>query len=359
MNIEQDVALAPYTSLRLGGPARYLACCTSVDDLRESLAWARARQLAVHVLGGGSNTVFADAGFDGLVVHVALSGVEFAPHGGDAALATAAAGEDWDQFVAGTVAEDLSGVECLSGIPGLVGATPMQNVGAYGQEVAECIVEVRALMRDTTEDVVFTAADCDFSYRTSRFKSVDRDRYLITSVVYRLKRGCRPEIRYPELARRLQADGVDLDALAPGRAASGAVRNAVVAVRRGKSMLIDSNDPNARSAGSFFLNPVLTDVQLADVTAAWKQGGGVQDMPVFATGDGLHKVPAAWLVEQAGFVRGTRRGLAGISQKHALALVSHGDSATDLLALAAEVTAGVHKSFGITLEREPVVVPYQ
>lgn len=358
MRIEQDVALAPYTSLRLGGPARYLARCATLEDLREALEWARSRTLAVHVLGGGSNTIFADAGFDGLVVQVALRGVEFEVQQGDMTRATAAAGEDWDAFVARTVEGSLSGVECLSGIPGLVGATPIQNVGAYGQEVADCIVGVRALARDTLEQVVFTPADCAFAYRTSRFKAQDRDRFIITSVTYQLAANRLPQIRYAELAKRLQADGVDLSSLAPGRAACLAVRNAVLAVRRGKSMVIDSTDPDARSAGSFYLNPVLTDAQLAQVQAAWRQRGGTDaDIPVFAAGPGLHKVAAAWLVEHAGFSRGTRRGGAGISSKHALALVSYGDSTADLLALAEEVATGVRQTFGVELEREPVVVP--
>lgn len=357
MNIEQHIPLAPFTSLRLGGPARYLARCVSVEDLRESLTWGVDRGLPVHVLGGGSNTVFDDAGFDGLIVRVQLRGVDITTDG-DTALVTAAAGEDWDPLVARCVEADLSGVECLSGIPGLVGATPMQNVGAYGQEVAESIVEVRALRRDSLEEVRFDNEECAFAYRTSRFKGVDRDRFLITSVTYRLPRCRRPEIRYPELERRLQADGVDLDALAPGGAASGAVRDAVIAVRRGKSMVLDEADPNARSAGSFFMNPVLSDVQLERVRERWRErGGDPASMPVYPVAGGLHKAAAAWLVEQSGFARGTRRGTAGISEKHALALVSYGDSAADLLGLAAEVVAGVEATFGVTLEREPVYVP--
>lgn len=357
MHIEQHMPLAPLTSLRLGGPARYLARCTSVEDLRESLAWAAERGQPTHILGGGSNTVFADAGFAGLVVQVQLRGVDITTEG-DTALVTAAAGEDWDPLVARCVAADLTGVECLSGIPGLVGATPMQNVGAYGQEVAESIVEVRAIERDSLEEVEFDNEDCAFGYRTSRFKGVNRDRFLITSVTYRLPRCRRPEIRYPELARRLQADGLDLDALDPGRPASGAVRSVVLAVRRGKSMVLDEADPNARSAGSFFLNPTLSDVQLESVRQRWQERGeDPASVPVFPVAEGLHKVAAAWLVERSGFLRGTRRGTAGISEKHALALVSYGDSATDLLALAAEVVAAVEKTFGVTLEREPVYVP--
>jgi UDP-N-acetylmuramate dehydrogenase len=356
VNIEQDIPLAAFTSLRLGGAARFLARCASEQDLREALAWAAARELPVHVLGGGSNTVFDDAGFAGLVVHIVLRGVDIRLEQ-DTALVTAAAGEDWDQLVARCVAADLSGVECLSGIPGLVGATPMQNVGAYGQEVAESIVAVHALTRNTLENVTFATEECHFAYRTSRFKGPDRDRFVITSVTYRLWRNRRPEIRYADLASHLAATGVDLEALAPGHVASTAVRDAVLAVRRSKSMVLDETDPNARSAGSFFLNPVLTAAQVERVRQGCRDlGADPASVPIFPTVEGNHKVSAAWLVEQAGFVRGTRHGQAGISAKHALALVSYGSSTADLMALAAAVTAAVQDVFGVTLEREPVYV---
>jgi UDP-N-acetylmuramate dehydrogenase len=357
VNIEQNIPLAPYTSLRLGGPARYLARCKSVAELQELLTWADERNLPTHVLGGGSNTVFDDAGFDGLVICVGLRGTEIT-FADDAALVTAAAGEDWDPLVASTIGNDLSGVECLSGIPGLVGATPLQNVGAYGQQVSELIVSVGALVRDTLEEIQVDKADCGFGYRTSRFKGIDRDRFIITSVTYRLRRGCRPEIRYQQLEDHLQEGGVSLDALSPGKAASGAVRDAVIEIRRSKSMVLDDADPNSRSAGSFFLNPVLTEAQLEVVHQSCRSMGVASgEIPVFPTSGGLQKLSAAWLVEASGFPRGTRRTGAGISDKHALALVSHGDSAADLLVLASEVSAAVQASFGVTLEREPVYVP--
>lgn len=355
MNLEEHVPLAPFTSLRLGGPARWLARCSTTEELREALAWATTRRLRAHVLGGGSNTVFDDAGFDGLVIHVESHGIDVADDG-DHALVTAAAGQDWDAFVNTCIQQDLGGLECLSGIPGLVGATPMQNVGAYGQEVAETIVTVSALERTTGEVVVFPASECGFAYRTSRFKTTDRDRFVITAVTYRLPRLLTPEIRYDELHRALEQDGVDLTSLAPGRVAGTAVRNAVLDVRRRKSMVLDAQDPDARSAGSFFLNPSLTSAQLADVEHRWRQQDGAGDVPRFPAPDGF-KVPAAWLVERAGFERGTRHGDAGISSKHALALVNHGQRATDLLALAARVREAVESAFGVVLEQEPVYVP--
>ena len=356
MKIDDGVRLAPYTSLGLGGEARHLAHCTSEEEIREALGWGRSRGLPVHVLGGGSNTVFDDAGYDGLVLRVELLGVRIEESNGGARV-SAAAGEDWDALVRRCIEADLSGVECMSGIPGQVGATPMQNVGAYGQEVCDTIVEVRAIERGSGEGRTFANGECGFGYRTSRFKAEDRDRYIVTRVTYRLPRKHRPEIRYPELQRRLEAEGVDVEGLPAGAPASTAVREAVLDLRRGKAMLLEAG-PDARSAGSFFLNPVLTEDQLAEVRDRWSQrGGAAAEMPVFPAGDGLHKVAAAWLVERSGFSKGTRRGGAAISERHALALVNRGGTSSDLLALAGEVSAGVRETFGVRLEPEPVYVP--
>ena len=356
MKIVDGVPLAPYTSLGLGGVARHLAHCASEEDVREALRWGRSRGLPVHVLGGGSNTVFDDAGYDGLVLRVGLLGARIEQDDGGA-LVCAAAGEDWDALVRRCIDADLSGLECLSGIPGQVGATPMQNVGAYGQEVCDTIVAVSAIERASGEGRTFSGGECGFGYRTSRFKAGDRDRYIITRVTYRLPKRRRPEIRYPELGRRLEADGVDLDSLPAGAPASTAVRGAVLSLRRGKAMLLDGG-PDARSAGSFFLNPVLTGDQLAGVRERWRRrGGSPAEVPVYAAGDGLHKVAAAWLVERAGFARGTRRGGAAISGRHALALVNRGGTTSDLLGLAGEVASGVRETFGVRLDPEPVYVP--
>ncbi len=356
MKIDDGVRLAPYTSLGLGGEARHLAHCTSEEEILEALSCGRSRGLPVHVLGGGSNTVFDDAGYDGLVLRVELLGVRVEESCGGA-LVSAAAGEDWDALVRRCIESDLSGVECMSGIPGQVGATPMQNVGAYGQEVCDTIVEVRAIERDSGEALTFANEECGFGYRTSRFKAEDRDRYIITRVTYRLPKSRRPEIRYPELRRRLEADGVDVESLPPGAPASTAVREAVLDLRRGKAMLLDSG-PDSRSAGSFYLNPVLTEDQLAELRERWrKRGGSAAEIPVYPAEGGRHKVAAAWLVERSGFARGTRRGGAAISGRHALALVNRGGTASDLLALAGEVAGGVRETFGVRLEPEPVYVP--
>ncbi|MEE3215153.1 MAG: UDP-N-acetylmuramate dehydrogenase, partial [Pseudomonadota bacterium] len=301
MDFQEHIELAPCTTLELGGEARYLARCRSDDDICHALRWARDRDLPVHVLGGGSNTVFADAGYCGLVLKIESVGVSFHEDGGDT-IVTGAAGEDWDGFVRQCIDRDLSGIECLSGIPGLVGATPMQNVGAYGQEVAESVVGVRAIERETFSPRQFSGEDCRFRYRDSRFKSEDRDQFVITEVVYRLTRNQRPVIRYSQLAQALVDSQVDLEVLNPGRETSVAVREEVIALRRRKSMVFDESDVNSRSAGSFFQNPVLDAEQIDVVRAAVRdRGGDAQDMPLYAAA-GCWKIAAAWLVEQAGFV---------------------------------------------------------
>ena len=240
--LHENIPLAPLTTMGLGGPARYLAECTSLAEMRDCLTWAEAEGLPVQVLGGGSNVLFADAGYSGLVLKVGLSGVVF-----NGATVEVAAGEDWDAFVQCCVERGLAGVECLSGIPGSVGATPIQNVGAYGQEVKDTIAEVRALDRQTLEEIAFAPAECGFAYRQSRFKGADRDRFIVTSVTYRLDDSGQPQIRYPELRRHVSDD----------RPTLATVRDTVLALRRGKSMVIDPQDPNSRSVGSFFLNPVI------------------------------------------------------------------------------------------------------
>ena len=331
--IEDQTALAPRTTLQLGGPARYFAACRTPVEIRNALQWARAERLPVQILGGGSNIIFPDQGYAGLVLKIGLQGIEFS-----ADTASVGAGEDWDRFVAKCIDRDLAGVECLSGIPGLVGATPIQNVGAYGQEMRDILVEVRTLDRQSLEEVSFANAECDFAYRQSRFKRSDRDRYIILAVTCRLEPGGPAQISYPELQRRVGAD-----------ASLAAVRDAVLALRRHKSMVIDPQDPNSRSVGSFFLNPVIGTDAFAAISRDHP------DAPRFPAPDGV-KVPAAWLVERTGFRKGYTRDRVGISDRHALALVNRGGTTRDLLALADEIQAAVEQTFGIRLEREPVLV---
>jgi len=356
VNLRENVSLAPYTTLQLGGPARYFVECASESEVRGALAHARERDLPVFVLGGGSNVVFSDGGFPGLVLRVAIGGIAFGGGGGgDGATPeiSAGAGADWDTLVQGAVQRGWTGVECLSGIPGTVGGTPIQNVGAYGQEVSETLVQITCLDRTTLERRTFTAAECEFGYRDSRFKRRDRGRYVVLDVMLRLARDTAPRVRYPELRDTIARAGSLADA-APADAVR-LVRQTVLALRRAKSMVLDPADPNARSAGSFFMNPVLTRPAFAELERRWQRGGGTSALPTFPAGDAV-KVPAAWLVERAGFPKGYRRGGAGVSARHALALVNLGGTSAELLALAEEIQAGVEQRFGIRLECEPEVV---
>jgi UDP-N-acetylmuramate dehydrogenase len=351
VQLREQVPLAPYTTLGLGGRARYFIECGTEEQVRAALASAAERRLPVYVLGGGSNVVFLDSGFPGLILRITIGGIEF--RDGPAPEVRAGAGVDWDTLVQGVVQRGWSGVECLSGIPGTVGGTPIQNVGAYGQEIAETLVSVACLDRTTLERRTFTARDCAFGYRDSRFKRADRGRYVVLEVTLRLARDQRPRIRYPELQRAV-ADLGGLETVAPADAVRQ-VREAVLALRRRKSMVLDPADPNTRSAGSFFTNPVVPASAFADLEQRWQ---GIPSFPA----DGGVKVPAAWLVEQAGFPKGYRGGGggggggSGISTRHALALVNLGGTSADLLALAEEVRAGVEQQFGIRLAYEPEVV---
>jgi len=351
--IHVNVPLSEYTTIGLGGPAMHFAVCENLGQIREGLTFARDNRLRVHILGGGSNVIFADEGFKGLVAQIALRGVTFY-EAGDSVDVIASAGEPWDQLVRSCIDRHLAGVECLSGIPGFVGATPIQNVGAYGQEVRETIVSLKAIQRDTLELTEFSGAECGFTYRQSRFKSNDAEEYIITEVTFRLRKNGRPEIRYPELGTYLESHA-NLSALESGRPVLEAVRRAVLALRRKKSMVVDPADPDSRSVGSFFMNPVLTGEEFLRLEERWKQRGMTDPIPTFQAGTGI-KVPAAWLVEKSGFRKGHRSGGVGISPNHALALVNYNGSAHEILQLAAEIQAGVLERFGIRLEREPVVV---
>lgn len=344
--------LAPYTTLRLGGPPSRRVTATNEAELVAAVAAADAAGEPVLVLGGGSNVVVADAGFPGTVVLVRTTGTERVDGGGKVVL-TVAAGEDWDAFVARCVAEALAGVECLSGIPGRVGATPIQNVGAYGQDVAETIVRVRAYDRAEGTIVTLDAAECGFAYRHSRFKA-EPGRFVVLDVSFALDRSdVSRSLRYVELARALN---VPIGAAAP----LAAVRDAVLALRGGKGMVLDAHDHDTWSAGSFFTNPILS----ADAFAALdervvKRLGPDVRLPRYPERDGRLKTSAAWLIERAGFEKGHAgpRGDVAISDKHTLALTNRGAASTaDLVALAREVAEGVQEAFGVTLVPEPVFV---
>jgi UDP-N-acetylmuramate dehydrogenase len=339
-----DVPLAPLTTLRLGGPARRLVTAYDEAELVDAVRTADAAGERLLVLGGGSNVVLPDEGFDGTVVRVLVRGLA-ARRDGDRVLLDAAAGEEWEPFVASCVADRLVGVEALSGIPGLVGAAPVQNVGAYGQETAQTAVAVRAWDRAAGEVVVLSREQCRFSYRHSVFKA-EPGRYVVLAVQWSLAEGeLSAPVGYAELARRL---GVQVGERAP----LADVRAAVLELRRGKGMVLDAADPDSRSAGSFFTNPVLTPAELDALRVR-----AAADPPAFPEPDGRVKTSAAWLLERAGFARGGFEGPAGISSKHVLALVNRGGATTaDLLRVARAVRDGVRDRLGVELVPEPVIV---
>ena len=380
MLLEENKPLAPFTTFAIGGPARFFCSATSEDEIIEATGWAEERNLPLFVLGGGSNLLVSDAGFDGLVLRVGLRGITAVhstqnlntesrvcqgttsvvpqmPQNENGALAPegqiiyqVAAGEDWDRFVQRTVEDNCAGVECLAGIPGTVGGTPVQNVGAYGQEVASAIMCVRAFDLHKGLFSEFTASECDFAYRRSRFNSADRGRYIVTRVDFRLTPGGAPTVRYADL-QRAQAEGRELSL--------AEVAAIVRRVRQSKGMLIVEGDPDCRSAGSFFKNPIVTEDQLRSIAAL-----SALPPPRFPAGaeaenQGRVKVPAAWLIEQAGFSKGYTLGAAAISSRHTLALTNRGAaSAAEVLALAAKITAAVEARFAIRLEMEPVLVGF-
>lgn len=352
--LDHDVPLAPRTTLELGGAARYFAIVRSEAEIVAALAWAERERVPALALGDGSNVIVSDAGFPGLVLDVRLRGIEVRAatdaHGAPCVHLTAAAGEVWDELVALTVERGWQGLECLSGIPGRVGATPIQNVGAYGQEVADTVVAVGVIDRKDRRPRTLGPTELAFGYRDSALKRAP-ERYVVTWVRFELRVGGRVQIRYAELARALT------DRAQPSL---DEVRRAVLSLRRAKSMVLDPRDPNRRSAGSFFMNPIVAPDVAENVVARAIASGiasAPDDVPRWMQPDGRVKLAAAWLIERAGFAKGTRIGNVGLSSAHALALVHHGGGTTaELLAFAERIRDRVRECFGIDLEREPVLV---
>jgi UDP-N-acetylmuramate dehydrogenase len=346
MLIEENKPLAPLTTLGVGGPARYFLEAHSEEEILEASAWARERGIPLFVLGGGSNLVISDTGFNGLVLRVALRGIEAVEiDSTNHLLFRAASGEDWDGFVQFTVEADCAGIECLAGIPGTAGGTPVQNVGAYGQEVASVIDRVRAFDLHKRTFVEFSAAECEFAYRRSRFNSADKGRYIVTRVDFRLQRRGAPTLKYADLQRLFAAEA---------QPSLAEVAAAVRRIRRSKGMLLVEGDADSRSAGSFFKNPIVPAQAVETIAAI----AGAPP-PTYPAAPEQRKISAAWLIQQAGFQKGYARGAAGISSRHTLALINRGNAtASEILALAAEIRAAVKEKFGIQLELEPVLVGF-
>jgi UDP-N-acetylmuramate dehydrogenase len=343
--LQRNVPLAPITTLGVGGPARWFARITTPEAAAAALRWSTESGVALYVIGGGSNLVVADTGFDGLVLQVAFGGLDFRTNGGKTTLRVGA-GEPWDGVVSASVARHLAGLECLSGIPGTAGGTPIQNVGAYGQDVSGSITAVTVLDRTSLDITVLSCADCRFEYRTSRFKREDTGRFIVCDVTFELGPGS-PTLAYPDVRSELERTRNTTPTLAD-------VRNAVLSIRRRKGMVIDPADPDTRSVGSFFTNPVVDAAHRARLISATGER-----VPGFELAGGAVKIPAAWLIEHSGFARGYRMGAAAISSKHPLAIVNRGGAAArDLVALAVLIKRRVGDRFGIWLRPEPAFVGF-
>jgi UDP-N-acetylmuramate dehydrogenase len=358
LEILSNISLAPFTTFGIGGPASWFVESASEEEIVEATTWARERGVPFFVLGGGSNLLISDAGFNGLVLRVAVRGiscVDAASLPGEPAqrIYQVAAGEDWNNYVERTIQDDCAGLECLTGIPGSAGGTPVQNVGAYGQEVSSVIERVRAYDLNDRNFVEFTAAECGFAYRRSRFNTTDHGRFLVTRVDYHLTPGGAPTLRYADVQRELEA-GLPVGTQPTIAQVAAAVRR----IRRAKGMLLVDGDPDCRSAGSFFKNPVVSEELFQKIAAriTVPQHFPAEPGP---GGEARVKIPAAWIIEQAGFPKGYTLGAAAISSRHTLALINRSAAtAADILALAQKISDAVQAQFGIRLVMEPVLVGF-
>ena len=348
MVIRENIPLAPLTTFKVGGPARYFADCAGESEVKRAVSYAAEHKLPLFVLGGGSNLVIADEGWPGLVLRISIQGLEETANG----FFRVGAGEDWDEFVGHAVGEKYAGIECLSGIPGTVGGTPVQNVGAYGQEIADTIVYVRVLEIATGKIVELNKSECGFAYRRSIFNSTERDRYIVLRVMYHLEQDGEPLLEY--------ADVKNYFAASPKRPTLQQVRDAVREIRRSKAMLIVEGDEDCCSAGSFFKNPILSPTDAGQIESLAQQKAPGRNLPRYPVENGMVKLPAAWLVEQAGFYKGYARGPVAISRKHSLAIVNRGGaSASDIMALKDEIQTRVLEVWGVHLQPEPVFVGFE
>lgn len=350
--IREHVELAPLTTLQIGGAARFFARATSENDIAEAVSFAATNALPLFILGGGSNVLIADTGFDGLVLQIAVKGVSIRREKDEIVVVTAGAGEDWDELVEVCVRENLQGFECLSGIPGFVGGTPVQNVGAYGQEISETVVSVRCFDRKKKRFVDLLNHDCRFAYRTSIFNTTERNRFIVASVTFALRKNAAPKISYKDLQNYFAHQSPTLRE----------AREAVLKIRRAKSMVIDAQDPNSRSAGSFFKNPVVDSASFAEIESKARTLeiiGANETVPKFAVDENSVKIPAAWLIEKSGFYKGYKAGKAGISTNHTLAIVNAQNAqAIDVIALKAEIQKKVKEKFAVDLQPEPIFVGF-
>ena len=353
LKIKENIALAPFTTLFVGGPARFLAHIRHEDQIPEALSFAHARACPLFVLGGGSNILVSDSGFPGLVIRMEIRSIqELDEHNGG--LLSAAAGEDWDEFVERCVDNNLAGIECLSGIPGTVGGAPVQNIGAYGEEISDVILSIRAMDRETKNIVELGGKDCRFDYRSSIFNTTHINRYIIIKVAFSLRPYGKPRIHYRDLQdhfnSRLKSPSL------------GEVRRTVMKIRKQKGMLLNRSHADLKSAGSFFKNPVLDPEKAAEIEDMLHGRGmldATQNLTRFAAPAGMEKLPAAWFIEKAGFNKGFTSGNVGISGKHTLAFINHGGArASEFVDLMRRVRDKVYEDFGILLQPEPILLGF-
>ncbi len=348
LSIQKNVPLAELTTLKIGGQSRFFASAKSENEVVEALYFAEQNDLETFILGGGSNVLIADEGFDGLVLQVALKGISTVQGKDETVYVTAKAGEDWDAFCRFCVEKNLQGIECLSGIPGYTGGTPVQNVGAYGQEVSETIASVMCYDRKKKEFVELTNAECAFAYRTSVFNTTEKNRYIVTAVTFALKFGGEPKIVYRDLKNYFGDAKPNLED----------TRRAVLKIRAEKSMVINEKDPNSRSVGSFFKNPIVAKAKFAEIEKLAAKSG-LQNVPFFDFDKKNVKIPAAWLIENSGFGKGFEFGRVGLSTKHTLAIVNCGGAtAEDILSLKNLIQEKVKENFDVELNPEPIMVGF-
>lgn len=347
LKFKQNEILSGHTTISSGGKAKKFISCDDEKIIIEVLEYSRSQSEKVQVISGGSNVIFKDNGYDGIVMKINNKGID-RDTSGDTVKLTVKAGENWDDLVSHCVNSGLQGIECMSGIPGSVGATPVQNVGAYGQEVKDVIASLKAIDRNTLETIILKNEDCDFSYRQSRFKNTDKNKFIITEVTFVLSKHKFPEIKYPELEKVIKENiNYSIAESIPEKLLI--VRNAVLELRKKKSMVIDDKDPNTKSCGSFFMNPVLNEKEFNEFRLR------ASDFPFYAA-EGGYKISAAWLIENSGFRKGYRINGAGISENHSLAIINCGGNSSDILELAGNIELSVFKKFGIQLVKEPAVI---
>ncbi len=353
LEIQKNKSLAEFTTLKIGGKAKFFATARNAQEVAQAFRFAQENDLEVFVLGGGSNVLIADEGFDGLVLQIAVKGISVLEEKDETVLISAGAGENWDDFVRFCIENDLQGVECLSGIPGFVGGTPVQNVGAYGQEVSESIVSVKCFDRINAEIVDLTNSDCKFAYRTSIFNTTHKNRCVVLEVIYKLKKNGEPKIVYKDLQNYF-------DDKTPNLAET---REAVLEIRRKKSMVIDEQDANSKSAGSFFKNPIVTDKKFAKLNEIAEKLQIIEkneSVPHYKTDEKSVKIPAAWLIEKSGFEKGYTKGNVGLSTKHTLAITNRGNAtAREVLDLKNEIQEKVKIKFGVSLKPEPNFIGFK